>query len=340
MASFGKGFKPLDRRRLRTVRNGIQITLGLILLAAGYRFYLFVQHFDTMGMTPFQPRPPIVEAFLPIGALVSFKFWLFTGIYDPIHPAALSVFITVLLTALFFRKGFCSWICPIGTISEGVHRLGELIVPQWRVPRFLAYPLLSLKYLLLLVFVKLILIDMPVMALAGFMSSPYHMISDAKMLDFFLHLSSLSVKVLVVLFVLSLFIKNFWCRFLCPYGALLSLLSLLSPLRIHRDPEVCIDCGKCDKACTYDLKISDKGTVASPECTGCLDCVAACPREGSLAMCTVKGHQLKPWVFGGLVVGFFLAAIGVAKLTGHWETVLTLEDYARLLPLRQLTGHP
>ncbi|NLL19998.1 MAG: 4Fe-4S binding protein [Clostridia bacterium] len=340
MQNFNNWLSRLDRRQLRIMRNGIQITLGLILLVAGYRFYLFVRHFDTLGMTPFQPRPPIVEAFLPIGALVSFKLWLTTGIYDPIHPAALSIFITVLLTAFLFRKGFCSWICPIGTISEGIHRLGALIVPQWRLPRFLAYPLLSLKYLVLLVFVKLILIDMPVMALVGFMGSSYNKISDAKMLDFFLDLSPLSVKVLVILFVLSLFIKNFWCRFLCPYGALLSIVSLISPVKIRRNTDLCIDCGKCDKACSYDIKLSDKPAVVSPECTGCLDCVAACPREGSLEVLLASRKKLNPWMFGGMVVGFFLVAIGVAKLTGHWETVLTLEDYARLLPLRRMTGHP
>ncbi|HHW07657.1 MAG TPA: 4Fe-4S binding protein [Clostridia bacterium] len=332
--------KDWDRRQLRLVRNAVQVSLGLILLAAGYRFYLFVQHFDTLGTAPFHPRPPIVEAFLPIGALVSFKLWLTTGFFDPIHPAALSIFITVLLTALLFRKAFCSWICPIGTICEGVHRVGEQFVPQWRLPRWLAYPLLGLKYLLLLFFVKIIIIDMPVMALVGFINSPYYKIADAKMLDFFLSISPLTAKVLLVLLILSLFIKNFWCRFLCPYGALLGIISWFSPAAVHRDGERCIHCGKCDRACTYDIKVSGQQAVRSPECTGCLDCVAACPVEGCLEVRWWRRRPVRPWLFGGLVVGFFLLAIGVAKATGRWETVLTLEEYAVLLPLRHLTGHP
>lgn len=335
-----QSFKGPDRRQLRLVRNIIQISLGVILLIAGYRFYLFVQYFDTMGMTPFHPRPPIVEAFLPIGALVSFKLWVTTGFYDTIHPAALSIFITVLLTAFLFRKGFCSWICPIGTISEGVHRLGGQFLPQWKLPRWLAYPLLSLKYLVLLLFVKMIIIDMPVMALVAFMDSPYNKISDAKMLDFFLNMSPLTARVLLVLLVLSLLIKNFWCRFLCPYGALLGIISLFSPVKVHRSTELCINCGKCDRACAYDIRVSDKKAVSSPECTGCLDCVAACPVKGSLEVRWMNSKHINPWVFGGLVLGFFLLAIGVAKMTGHWETALTFEDYARLLPLRHLTGHP
>ena len=49
--------------------------------------------------------------------------------------------------------------------------------------------------------------------------------------------------------VASVFVQNFWCRYLCPYGALLGLTSLLSPLRIRREPAACIDCAKCAKAC-------------------------------------------------------------------------------------------
>lgn len=328
------------RRQTRLWRNAIQIGLGLILLIAGYRFYLFVQHFDTWGATPFHPRPPVVEAFLPIGALVSFKLWVLTGFYDPIHPAALSIFLTVLATALLFRKGFCSWICPIGTILEGIHRLGEQFLPQVRLPKMVAYPLLSLKYLLLFFFVKIIIIDMPVPALVGFINSPYYKIADAKMLDFFLHMSPLTAKVLLGLLVLSLFIKNFWCRFLCPYGALLGLISLFSPARVYREETRCVNCGRCDRACTYDIKVSGQRAVRSPECTGCLDCVAACPVEGCLAVGWRKDKPVHPWVFGGMVLGFFLLALGLAKVTGRWETILTLEEYAALLPLRHLIGHP
>jgi polyferredoxin len=61
--------------------------------------------------------------------------------------------------------------------------------------------------------------------------------------------------VVLGLFVLaSVFIPNFWCRFLCPYGALLGLTSWLSPTRIRRNAETCVDCAECAKACPSALQ--------------------------------------------------------------------------------------
>ena len=56
-------------------------------------------------------------------------------------------------------------------------------------------------------------------------------------------------RVIVGLVALSLVVKHLWCRYLCPYGALLGVASLLSPLSVRRDPDVCNDCRACTRAC-------------------------------------------------------------------------------------------
>ena len=77
---------------------------------------------------------------------------------------------------------------------------------------------------------------MPLEAIEGFLRSPYNAAADAKMLLFFLHPSATSLAVIVGLVALSLVVKHLWCRYLCPYGALLGVASLLSPLSVRRDP--------------------------------------------------------------------------------------------------------
>jgi polyferredoxin len=67
------------------------------------------------------------------------------------------------------------------------------------------------------------------------------------MLDFFRHAGRATAIVLAALPVASVAVKNVWCRFLCPYGALLGLVSLVSPTRICCNAELCIDCAKCAK---------------------------------------------------------------------------------------------
>ena len=133
---------------------------------------------------------------------------------------------------------------------------------------------------------------------------------------------------IIILMVLSVMIKNFWCRFLCPYGALLGITSLLSPLKITRSKETCVDCELCTKACPSDIKVHTTGRVWSDECTSCLACVEACPVKNTLEMKSGRSARAFPtWVYGALVAGVFVAITGLAMLTGHWTNRISNEEY-------------
>lgn len=299
----------------------------------GVQFALFVRHFEALGQTAYYARPPGVEGFLPIGALVSLKAWLTSGYFDPVHPAALVLLLTFLALALLARKSFCSWLCPVGTLEEGLWKLGrKMLGRNFRIWRWLDLLLRVCKYALLLFFVKLVLVDMPAMALQGFLKAPYWSIADVKMLHFFTGMSFTSGSVILLLAVLSVFYQNFWCRYLCPYGAMLGLFSFFSPLRIVRQPQSCTDCGACSRACPAQIKVRQKRTVCSVECTGCLTCVSQCPEPNTLAI----GFWRKPlpaWSFAVLVVMVFSGGVLLGMLSGHWETSLTYIDYQRLIPM-------
>ncbi len=306
-------------------------------LFLGIQFGLFVRHFETLGQTGYYPRPPGVEGFLPIGSLVSLKTWLFTGHFDPVHPAALVLFLTFLAMALLTKKSFCSFICPVGTLSEGAWKLGgRLFGRNFRIWRSLDLFMQFTKYALLFFFVKLILFGMPVFALREFIAAPYWAIADVKMLHFFTEMSTSSMVVIAVLAVLSVIYKNFWCRYLCPYGALLGLLSMLSLFKVSRKAECCTSCGACSRACPAQIDVQNKHCVHSPECTGCLTCVGSCPEQGALAMAFLK-QPLPGIVFVVIVVILFGGGVLAGMLGGHWQSSLTYEDYQHLIPLaRQL----
>lgn len=305
----------------------------------GVQFALFVRHFETFGQAAYYPRPPGVEGFLPIGALVSLKAWLTGGYFDPIHPASLVLFLTFVAMALFARKSFCSWLCPVGTLSEGVWKLGRFLFGRnFRIWRWLDLLLQTGKYALLLFFAKLVLIDMPSMALEGFLKAPYWAIADVKMLHFFTNMSATSISVILALSVLSVFYQNFWCRYLCPYGALLGLFSLISPLQIVRQKSSCTDCGACSRACPARIKVQEKKVVCSVECTGCLTCVDACPEKETLAI-GIWSRPLPSWGFALLVIGLFSGGVLLGMLSGHWDTSLNYNDYQRLIPMATRLGH-
>ena len=85
--------------------------------------------------------------------------------------------------------------------------------------------------------------------MALFFIADYYKIVDVRMLKFFTEMTTLTMGVLMALGALSLLYKNFWCRYLCPYGALLGLLSRFSPFKVRRNEEKCIHCHACTKHC-------------------------------------------------------------------------------------------
>jgi len=163
----------------------VQAVYAIFLLYAGWRFVLYVRW--AMGEAEdFVPKPPSVEGFLPISALIAFKRLLFTGQWDPVHPAGLFIFIAVLGMAVLLRKGFCGYICPVGFISSLLARLGaRLRIARRtgpRVSRLLSLP----KYLLLAQFAWISVVSMDVESIEGFLLSPYNFVADTRMLQFFL----------------------------------------------------------------------------------------------------------------------------------------------------------
>ncbi|WP_243371654.1 4Fe-4S binding protein [Geotalea sp. SG265] len=324
--------------RLRSI---VQWAFFIWTVGIGIRFAMFITSAERGTSVPLVSRPPGVEGFLPIGALTSLKYWLVSGQIHPVHPAALVIFLAILAMSLVAKKSFCSWLCPVGTISEFAHKLGVKIFGcNFHVWGWLDIPLRGIKYLLLFFFVKIILIDMPGEAVGGFLDAPYWAVSDVKMLHFFTRMSLTTMAILGILIALSLLFKNFWCRYLCPYGALLGLISLLSPFKIRREAEGCTACRRCTAACPSGLAVHSATAVSSPECTGCLTCTAACPERHVLAMQPAfRKRPLSVWVYPAVVLFVFFGGIGVGIVSDHWQSSLTFADYQRLLPLVQQLSH-
>ena len=230
------------------VRRIVQFSFLLLNLWIGARFYFFVRFYETGGQSVWVPRPPGIEGWLPIAALMNLKYLLLTGTVPEVHAAGLFLFIAFLGITFAARKAFCSWLCPVGTISEWLWQGGrEAFGRNFAAPKWLDIPLRGVKYLLMGFFLYAVL-GMSVEDITAFVRSPYGLVADVKMLGFFRHVGTTAAVVLAVLVIGSVFVQNLWCRYLCPYGALLGLVSMLSPTRVRRDVDLCIDCATCAKS--------------------------------------------------------------------------------------------
>ena len=329
-------------KRIQPYRIAAQIAFAALCIWIGIEFHFFVKYLESGGQSTFVERPPGVDGFLPISSLMSLYYFFVSGNIHPYHPAGLFILVGIVVMSFAFGKSFCSWLCPVGTISEFIADFTKRIFGrELRVPRWLDYPLRSLKYLLLGFFVWAIFIAMTTPALRAFLDSPYNLMSDVKMYYFFAEISQFALIVILVLFVLSMVIRGFWCRFLCPYGALLGLVSLVSPQKIRREADTCIDCAKCAKVCPARIKVDKVRTVVSDECTSCMQCVDACPVADTLYVHSAVTRRpiSKRWVAAG-IAGIFVAVTGAAMLFGNWRNDIPIKQYHRLYPNIHAFGHP
>lgn len=309
-------------------RSVVQGAFVLLCIWIGVEFHLFVRWGLSGGTAIYSARPPGVEGFLPISALISLSYWVQTGIINEVHPSGLFILLAVIGVSIAFKKAFCSWLCPIGTLSESLWMLGRKVFGRnLTLPRWLDYPLRSLKYLLLLFFAWSVY-SMDIQSLIAFIFSPYNKMADVKMYLFFAEIGGMALWILLGLVVLSVFIKNFWCRFLCPYGALLGLTGWLSPLKVTRNASTCIDCELCTNACPARIAVHKTNRVWSDECTSCMACVEACPVKQTLDVrLTARSKHVPTWAMGLLVAGTFVAITGMAMLTGHWQNHISQMEY-------------
>ncbi len=172
--------------------------------------------------------------------------------------------ITILVFALLFGRVFCSGVCPFGGIQDLV-----LLKPV-RVPRRLDKSLGLLKYVYLAVALwfatrpadtrdYIICRFDPFVGLFRFSGPGYMLIIGG------------------VLLALSIFVGRAYCRYLCPYGALLAILSRFSWKRVTITPDNELDCGLCTDACPFGA--IEKMRAARSSCLHCVLCYATCPRE-------------------------------------------------------------
>ena len=183
------------------------------------------------------------------------------------------------LFGLALGRFWCGWACPFGTVQDLVmllRRRGDSFSLR-RVP--------WMKFLVLavIIFVAWLAVDTLFCKVcpAGslFAAIPHRFASPELSFGtfFYVHLATLAI-VLVAFFLVG----RFWCRYLCPLGAILVPFNKISLWRIRADEASCISCGICERACPVDLDVIHE-VERGGECLRCLECVHACPREGTLA---------------------------------------------------------
>lgn len=233
---------------------------------------------------------------------------LYTGIIHlnfsaSMLPQLIEVIAVIPVTILLGRF-FCGWMCAFGAMSDWLYKLSsKLIKRRFTVPEKADALLKYTKYILL-VFLILVVWSFNVTLFGS--ASPWDafgmLFTIGKLPDISYVLSSLlpGLIFLILIIAASLFIERFFCRYLCPLGAIFALASKLRITSIAKSRESCGKCRICTKNCPMGIPLYQKDSIKSGECIECLNCVTVCPRHNvSLA---VTGKDVRPVIVGTAAV--------------------------------------
>jgi len=302
------------------------IILGVILGGT-----MFLSYMHTTGFAGY----PSVHALCPLGGLENFWSWLTTGAnVSKIFAGTMTLFFFTLVFALVFGRAFCGNLCAFGFLQE---LLGKITKKKVRIPAKLDKVLRLLKY------VMLALITLTAWITLKLWISPYdpyaafaHIWTGPELLNENL----IGFIILIVVVVASVFIDRFFCRYLCPAGALYGILSKISPVKVKHD--TCVMCGKCSKVCPMGIDVANMDVVTSPECIACGTCVNACPSKDKPLNFTFAGRVVKPIAFVLVTVIVFFGSILVFDALGLMQlttpTVEAVQESGEHLSLSQLKG--
>ncbi|MDE6373548.1 MAG: 4Fe-4S binding protein, partial [Clostridia bacterium] len=187
------------------------------------------------------------------------------------------IFGILILFGLLLGRVVCGFLCPFGLIQDLLYKIRTPKLRKSRFTRILSY----FKYVLLAIVIAIPIIYAGIPSFckyvcpAGTFEGAVGLLANIKNSDFFGMLGYLftwKFCVLVVVVVASIFIYRFFCRFICPLGAIYSLFCKISMLGVKLDKNKCIDCGLCIQGCKMDIK-----HVGDHECIQCGECISVCP---------------------------------------------------------------
>ncbi|WMJ83251.1 4Fe-4S binding protein [Oscillospiraceae bacterium LTW-04] len=224
-----------------------------------------------------------LHAICPFGGVATiYEFITTGGFIQKIHNSSFILMILSVITAVLFGTIFCGYICPFGSFQEWIGKLGKKLFPKkynQTVPQKLDSTLRYLRYVVLIMVV-------------------YHTASTAKLVfqsidpyyalfNFFTDEVAVSAYIMLgLIMVLSLFIERPWCKYLCPYGAFLSLFNPIRVFKLKRNKSTCVGCKKCDRVCPMNIEVSSKEVIGDLHCISCHKCTSevSCPIKDTVSI--------------------------------------------------------
>lgn len=230
-----------------------------------------------------------LHALCPFGGVVTIYQYFTSGNFiQKIHESSFILMIIAFILAVAFGPLFCGWICPFGTFQEWIGKIGKKLFKK-KYNHFIPYKfdkyLRFLRYGVLLWVVYMTAVSTK-LVFSGF--DPYYAL-------FNFWTSEVAITGLIILLLVivgSLFVERPWCKYACPYGAVLGITNLFRIFKIRRNKSTCISCKACDRVCPMNIKVSENEIVLDHQCITCMQCTSeyACPVKNTVDL-SIRGGK-------------------------------------------------
>ncbi|MDD5016212.1 MAG: 4Fe-4S binding protein [Atribacterota bacterium] len=275
------------KQKRHFIRLAVQIFFLALIILISVNSYRSEQ-----GLAPLLIGNPSLHAVCPFGGVVTVYNYFTEGAFiQKIHQSAYTLMWLVLALTLLFGPVFCGWICPFGTVEEFIGKIGKKIFKKRYnhfIPSIIDKPLRYVRYVILI----LVVVNTAISAKLLFSNfDPYFALFNIWSSE----VTRLSLLILGLILIGSLFVERPWCKYLCPLGALLGIFNLFRIVRLKRNEKTCINCKACDRICPMNINISASKVIFDQQCISCLLCTdeIACPVSNTLNFSVLERKNFK-----------------------------------------------
>ena len=225
---------------------------------------------------------------------------------------AMKLGIIITIFTFMFGRFFCGWICAFGTYNDLLYLIGK---------RFIKIKNVSIekidKYLKLVKYI--ILCSILLLCAFGlgnliYGKSPWDVFGMIIGFNFNFNGYIVGLIILILISIGCLFIERFFCRYLCPLGAIFSLVDRLNVFELHKPSEKCGKCRICTNECAMGINLYKDEMVKSGECIKCYKCTSACPRRNFKVKIFDKEIKNKYIIIGVVLVIFIILSLIIGAI--------------------------
>ncbi|MCE5220860.1 MAG: FMN-binding protein [Clostridium sp.] len=225
-------------------------------------------------------------------------------------------FAAVMLITMVMGRWFCGWICSFGAYNDLIYFISKKIFKgKFKVNEKVDSILKYTKYVILLF---IIIVSWTIGSNILESVSPWDAFGQITNLPTVFSTLLIGLILLVLITIGAAFIERFFCRYLCPLGAIFAIISKIGITKINKPKDDCGKCRACTVNCSMGLKLYKVNAARGGDCINCLKCTEVCPRRN--ANINILGQDLNQNLAGSVAMA---AMLGVYGLTNFGVDALT-----------------